>query len=191
MRRRARQPLILALVSLVGALGLGSLGLTSAAGARLQNAHVLLRDQIGEPVGVAKLTQEPEGKVLVRAVVHDLPAGFHGFHVHAIGECVPPFTSAGGHFNPGATVHGDHAGDMPVLLVNGDGTAQLRFTTDRFSVQDLFDEDGSAIIVHAAPDNYANIPDRYHSHAEDVFGPDSATLATGDAGGRLACGVVR
>jgi Cu-Zn family superoxide dismutase len=191
MRKRTRQPLILALVSLIGALGLGFLGLTSAAGAGGRAGHVLLRDQLGEPVGVAKLTQEREGKVLVRAVVHDLPAGFHGFHVHAVGECVSPFTSAGGHFNPGATVHGDHAGDMPVLLVNEYGTAQLRFTTDRFSVQDLFDEDGSAIIVHAAPDNYANIPDRYHSHAEDVFGPDSATLATGDAGGRLACGVVR
>jgi Cu-Zn family superoxide dismutase len=74
--------------------------------------------------------------------------------------------------------------------VNSDGTAQLRFPTDRFTVEELFDADGSAIIVHAAADNYANIPTRYHSHTEDTFGPDSATLATGDAGGRLACGVV-
>ena len=140
---------------------------------------------------MVKLAQEQDGKVLVRAVGHDLPAGFHGFHVHAVGECMSPFTSAGGHYNPGGTGHGDHAGDMPPLLVGGDGTAELRFKTDRFALEDLFDADGSAIIVHAAPDNLANIPDRYHSHTEDVFGPDSATLATGDAGGRLACGVVR
>ena len=143
-------------------------------------------------MGVVKLTQERgEGKVLVRSAAHDLPAGFHGFHVHAVGVCVPPFTSAGGHYNPAGTDHGDHAGDMPMLLVNGDGSADLRFKTDRFALEDLFDADGSAIIVHAAPDNYANIPDRYHSHTEDVFGPDSATRATGDAGGRHACGVVR
>ena len=61
----------------------------------------------------------------------------------------------------------------------------------------LFDRDGSAVIVHAGRDNYANIPattptgaERYHSHTEDVFGPDSASLATGDAGARFACGVV-
>jgi Cu-Zn family superoxide dismutase len=75
--------------------------------------------------------------------------------------------------------------------VNQDGSAELRFTTDRFTLRELFDADGSAIIVHADRDNLANIPERYHSHTEDVFGPDSATLATGDAGARFACGVVR
>lgn len=135
------------------------------------------------------LNQE-NGTVLVRAVVHDVAAGFHGFHVHGVGECTPPFTTAGGHYSPAGATHGDHAGDMPSLLVNSDGTGQLRFTTDRFSVADLFDADGSAVIVHSGRDNFANIPTRYHSHTEDVFGPDSATLATGDAGGRIACGVV-
>jgi superoxide dismutase, Cu-Zn family len=62
----------------------------------------------------------------------------------------------------------------------------IRFETDRFSVAALFDADGSAVIVHAGRDNFANILTRYHSHTEDVFGPDSATLATGDAGGRNA-----
>ena len=191
MSGRSRRWAILA-VLLGGALGLGSLGLSHAADDEGKGARALLRDQAGNPVGVVKLTQERrEGKVLVRAVAHDLPAGFHGFHVHAVGECVPPFTSAGGHYNPGGATHGDHAGDMPVLLVNDDGSAELRFKADRFAVRDLFDGDGSAIIVHAAPDNYANLPDRYHSHTEDVLGPDSATLATGDAGGRSACGVVR
>lgn len=111
--------------------------------------------------------------------------------MHAVGACVPPFTSAGGHFNPDATAHGDHAGDFPSLLINEDGTGELRFTTDRFTLADLFDADGSALMVHAGRDNYANIPDRYHSHATDTLGPDPDTLATGDAGSRSACGEVR
>jgi superoxide dismutase, Cu-Zn family len=198
MRGRSRRSVFLALVLLGGALGLGSLGLSQAAGDGddddddSPHARVVLRDQAGQQVGVVKLTEEKRrGVVQVRAEATDLPAGFHGFHVHSVGECVPPFTSAGGHYNPTGVSHGDHAGDMPVLHVNGDGSAELRFTTDRFALRELNDADGSAIIVHAARDNLANVPDRYHSHAEDVFGPDSATLATGDAGARLACGVVR
>ncbi len=77
----------------------------------------------------------------------------------------------------------------PVLLVQSDGHAEQEFDTDRFRLRQLFDRDGSAVIVHAGRDNYANIPERYHSHTENVFGPDSATLATGDAGARFACGV--
>jgi Cu-Zn family superoxide dismutase len=172
----------------VGAVLLSLIGWVGGARAD-DGAGAKLRDAAGDPVGVVHLN-EKDGGVLVRAVVHGLPAGFHGFHVHAVGQCTPPFTSAGGHFNPTSTTHGDHAGDMPSLLVNADGTGELRFMTDRFTVADLFDADGSAIIVHAGRDNFANIPTRYHSHTEDVFGPDSATLATGDAGGRLACGVV-
>jgi Cu-Zn family superoxide dismutase len=73
---------------------------------------------------------------------------------------------------------------MPVLLVNSDGTGEARFKTDRFALKDLFDEDGSAIIIHALPDNYANIPERYG----DV---DQETLATGDSGNRIACGAIQ
>ena len=153
-----------------------------------QSAKVVLRDAAGLVLGTVKMT-ERDGEVLVRASVRGLTPGFHGFHVHAVGECVPPFTSAGGHYNPAGTGHGNHAGDMPSLLVNADGAAELRFTTDRFSLAELRDSDGSAVIVHASPDNFANIPTRYHSHTEDTFGPDSATLATGDAGARVACGV--
>ena len=76
------------------------------------------------------------------------------------------------------------------LLVLDDGTAEAQFATDNFTIAELFDADGSAIIVHAAPDNFANIPTRYQSTTEGVFGPDSATLGTGDAGARVACGVV-
>lgn len=148
-----------------------------------------LHDAAGEIVGFVRLTKQG-AKVIVRAQAEDLTPGFHGFHVHAVGECVAPFTSAGGHYNPGGTGHGSHAGDMPNLLVLDDGTAQIQFATDNFSIEELFDADGSAIIVHAAPDNFANIPTRYQSTTEGTFGPDSATLATGDAGARVACGVV-
>jgi Cu-Zn family superoxide dismutase len=79
---------------------------------------------------------------------------------------------------------------MPSLLVMEDGTASIRFKTDAFTVEELFDADGSAIIVHAGRDNFANIPTRYYSTTEGVYGPDSATLATGDSGARTACGVV-
>jgi Cu-Zn family superoxide dismutase len=73
---------------------------------------------------------------------------------------------------------------MPVLLVNSDGTGEAGFKTDRFALKNLFDEDGSAIIVHALPDNYANIPERYGA-------ADQATLATGDSGDRIACGAIQ
>lgn len=147
------------------------------------SAEAKLYDTNGNQVGKARLTQE-EDKVAVHVRVHDLPPGFHGFHVHAVGECNPPFTSAGGHFDLNARTHRDHSGDLPVLLVNSDGTANAKVNTDRFVVADLFDADGSAMIIHASPDNYANIPNRY------VAEPDATTLATGDAGGRIACGVV-
>lgn len=125
------------------------------------------------------------GPVLVFARVRGLPPGFHGFHVHTTGACEPPgFTSAGGHLNPTGAIHGDHAGDLPSLLVNESGRGLLATVTDRFSIADLRDADGSAVIVHAGRDNFANIPPRYGT-------PDRETLNTGDSGARLACGVVR
>lgn len=163
----------------------------------------------GGAVGTVRMVPKNDGKVLVRATGRGLTAGFHGFHVHTTGICDPaakdttgaasPFFTAGGHYNPVTTnTHGAHAGDMPPLLVATDGTAVLRFKTDRFKVRDLMDEDGSAVIMHAGPDNLAHIPaatptgdERYHSHVDDVFGPDTATKATGDAGARFACGVLR
>jgi Cu-Zn family superoxide dismutase len=190
-RFRSRKTLLLgtALIALAGVATAplyGSEGATSSARA---HAKVELQDAAGESVGFVKLTRQG-GKVVVRGQTEGLSPGFHGFHVHAVGECVPPFTSAGGHYNPGGAVHGSHAGDMPSMLVLGDGTAQAQFATDRFTIAELFDADGSAIIVHAAADNFANIPTRYQSTTEGVSGPDSATLATGDAGARIACGVV-
>ena len=155
--------------------------------ASVTSAIAVLRSGAGEPVGLVTFTQDG-GKVRVQAEVYGLPLGFHGFHVHAVGSCDPStstaFSSAGGHFNPVGHDHGHHGGDMPVLYVLSDGTGSLSFTTDGFAVADLFDADGSAVIIHANPDNYANIPARY------APAPDTTTLATGDAGGRIACAVV-
>lgn len=162
----------------------------------------------GTAVGTVRFVPLDDGRVSVRVSARGLTPGFHGFHVHTAGQCDPaatdtagvptPFFTAGGHYNPDTTqTHGAHAGDMPPLYVTADGRASLRFKTDRFSTSDLMDEDGSAVIMHAGADNLANIPgatatggERYHSHVDDIFGADTATKATGDAGSRFACGVV-
>lgn len=138
-------------------------------------------------VGKVKFYESQKSeKVGVSAKVNGLPAGFHGFHIHETGSCQPDFSAAEGHLNPGGNNHSLHAGDMPVLLVNEDETGKLYFRTDRFTIDELTTGDGTAIIVHEKPDNYTNVPERY---APD--GPDETTLSVGDAGGRLACGVVK
>jgi Cu-Zn family superoxide dismutase len=148
------------------------------------DALATLHDAGGAKIGTVKLEQEGDA-VHFKIKIHSAAPGFHGFHVHATGTCVAPFTSAGGHYNPNAATHGSHAGDLPVLFVDADGEAEARFTSDRFALGDLFDADGSAFILHAGRDNYANIPaDRYDPDA------DATTLATGDAGARSACGVI-
>lgn len=176
-------------------------------------ARATLHDGAGNEIGKVKFIQQGDA-VLVKAddleFAPTLAAGFKGFHIHAIGSCVAPsFTSAGGHYAGGGGTHGAHDGDMPVLLVDEDGTAWSRFKTDRFEVSDIV---GLAVIVHAGPDNLANIPasrtytasnvpaggqagtfEAYHSHDPNQgggFGPDNASRATGDAGSRFACGVI-
>lgn len=102
--------------------------------------------------------------VLVRA--WGLSLGFHGFRIHAVGVCDPnavdpatgqvtPFFSAGGHHNPAATSHPTHGGDLPVLLADQRGQAAAEAVTDRFGVRELLAGDGSAVIVHALPDNWS------------------------------------
>lgn len=154
---------------------------------------VRVHDADGDRVGSVRML-EAGGAVHVDARLRSLEPGYHGFHVHETGVCDPdatdgPFTSAGGHYAGEGGDHGDHAGDLPSLLVMDDGTAQLSFATDRFSLDELRDDDGSAIMVHSGPDNYANIPDRYTS-SSGAAGPDEETLSAGDAGDRVACGAI-
>jgi Cu-Zn family superoxide dismutase len=165
---------------------LGVLQQPAAAGTKDDEAKVYLRNAAGAVIGEAKFEQERNG-VEVRIKVQGLTPGFHGFHIHTIGNCTPgDFTSAGGHYNPSGEGHGHHAGDLPLLLVNPDGRGEARFRIASFQVGQLFDADGSALIIHAGADNYANIPSRYAAS-----GPDATTLATGDAGARVACGTVQ
>lgn len=133
-------------------------------------------------------------KVRVRVSAFGLTPGFHGFHIHENGVCdgstATPFSSAGGHLGEtenghGGLEHSNHGGDMPSLYINADGAGTLSFVTDRFTLRDLLDANGSAVMIHADPDNFANIPARY------ALTPDGTTLSTGDAGARIACGVVR
>jgi superoxide dismutase, Cu-Zn family len=149
-------------------------------------ASATLRTADGTKVGRVWMREHGRSDTVeVYAQVRGLTPGFHGFHVHTTGRCdAPTFTTAGGHLNPAGATHGSHAGDLPSLLVNADGSAMLATATDRFSLDELRDADGSAVMIHSGPDNFANIPPRYGT-------PDQETLNTGDSGTRVACGVVR
>ena len=165
----------------------GLLATTGGSADAGEGARAVLRNQAGTEVGVVKFSQE-NGFVQVKAEASfpgSLAPGFKGFHIHAGGECVAPFTSAAGHLghdgsDPASTPHSTHEGDMPVLLVNEDGSAFSRFLTDRVTIAEIL---GRTVIVHMGPDNYGNVT-RYGT-------PDAATLGTGDAGARYACGVIR
>jgi superoxide dismutase, Cu-Zn family len=126
---------------------------------------------------------EVQGGVWVAAMIEGLPRyqpggegkkpiGPHGFHIHEKGTCEvgdpeKPFEGAGGHWNPTNQPHGNHAGDFPVLISNN-GRAIMGFFTNKFRVADVI---GHAIMIHEHPDDYQSQP-------------------AGDAGRRLACGVV-
>lgn len=175
---------------------------TSAAPGEEGFATAALQTADGNDAGTVTFAEDGD-RVTVTVEARDLEPGFRGFHIHGNGVCEPDsespdgdtgdFMSAGGHLTGDAedVGHGNpddgvgHAGDMPPLLVGEDGTASMTFTTDRLTRELLLDDDGSAVIVHSDPDNFANIPERY---AED--GPDEDTLKTGDAGDRTLCGVV-
>ena len=161
--------------------------LVFAEGTEPTTLRVTLKNVNGAAIGTVMFTAaSATSPVDVRASVRRLQPGFHGFHIHAVGSCVAPaFTSATGHLKAPDQVHGGHAGDMSSLLVKRNGTATLRLTTDRFTIAGLLDADGSAVMVHAGPDNFANIPARYAAG-----GPDQATIDTGDSGARVACGAI-
>jgi len=176
---RVLVPAAVILIALLALAGTASARQDAAPGA----AVARLQDAAGNRLGSVWFLPRGSGKLAIRVSASFLSEGFHGFHVHAVGKCEAPFTTAGGHFNPKTKGHGSHAGDLPPLWVDADGRGWMELQSDRFSVTDLLDADGSAIIVHAGPDNLGHIPVRYAPG-----GPDAATLATGDAGARVACG---
>ncbi len=130
-----------------------------------------------------------------------LAPGFHGLHIHSVGKCeansVAPtggapgdFNSAGGHLQVAG--HSGHpaSGDLSSLQVREDGSALLVTTTDAFTEEDLTGEAKTAIIIHEKADNFANIPPERYQQVNGDPPPDETTLATGDAGKRVACGVI-
>ncbi|MFI6045861.1 superoxide dismutase[Cu-Zn] [Nocardia sp. NPDC051321] len=156
-----------------------------------------LKDAAGASVATANIVKD--GNHLQFTVeAHGLRPGFHGLHVHSIGKCeansVAPtggpagdFLSAGGHLQVGSANTHPASGDLTSLEVRSDGTAKLVTTTDALTLDDLKNK---ALMIHADADNFGNIPNRY-LRADGVAGPDDTTLATGDAGGRVACGVIQ
>jgi Cu-Zn family superoxide dismutase len=150
-----------------------------ASAAEMANAQ--LKDSGGKAVGDVDLMQTPAG-VLIKLQIKGLPAGEHAFHIHAVGKCEPPFESAGPHFNPGNHKHGmmageGHAGDMPNLYVPQSGELSLEIVNTAVSLEQgkpnsLFDSDGASVVIHAKADDYKTDP-------------------AGDAGDRIACGVIQ
>ncbi|WP_083889803.1 superoxide dismutase[Cu-Zn] [Nocardia pneumoniae] len=159
--------------------------------------NVELKDPSGASVGTANFAKDGS-HLQVTVEAHGLRPGFHGLHVHQVGKCeansVAPtggpagdFLSAGGHLQVGSANAHPASGDLTSLEVRSDGSAKLVTTTDSVTLDEL---KGKALIIHADADNFGNIPNRY-VRADGVAGPDETTLATGDAGGRVACGVIQ
>jgi superoxide dismutase, Cu-Zn family len=149
--------------------------------ANAQSAKAALKDTDGKDVGTATLTQTLHG-VLVALALKGIKPGEHAFHVHAVGKCEPPFTTAGGHFNPEAKKHGmdaaegQHAGDMPNLHVPASGELMVdvqnpAITLEKGKPNSVFQEAGTAVVIHAGKDDYKSDP-------------------AGNAGDRIACGVI-
>lgn len=161
---------ILALICLVGTLQ----------AAAQSGTKVTLQDAKGQPVGTATLSAAGTG-ISIALDVRNLPPGEHALHLHQVAKCEPPFTSAGPHFNPEMKKHGlqnpegPHAGDMNNFTVAKDGTAKTTVTDPRVTLgagaNSVFANGGTALVIHAAAD-------------------DMKTDPSGNAGDRIACGVV-
>lgn len=144
--------------------------------------HVNMINTSGDTVGTATLTEVSNG-VNVAIEASNLPKGTHGFHIHEKGICEQPdFESAGGHFNPTNAKHGfdnpdgPHAGDLPNLEVGEDGTVNESFLAEMVTLKEgeknsLLHEGGTSLVIHADAD-------------------DNVSQPAGNAGARIACGVI-
>lgn len=202
MQRTRRRSAIAAAIVTLGAIAASITVVESPAGAARPLAKAALHNAAGARIGTVSF--KGEGQYADRIEVElALPASapglgsYHGLHVHTVGACTAPsFGSALGHWNltTGAT-HGSHTGDLPSMLVGLDGKAYAEFETDRFDVTQLFDTDGAAVVLHAGPDNFGNVPiasDRYADPNNWYSSTTPAgTAATGDAGSRYGCGIVQ
>lgn len=169
------------IAALAAAVALAAPAFAQTASAPL---HVELKNNAGASVGHAMISEAPNG-VVMRIEAKGLPPGWHGLHFHEKADCSKSdFTSAGGHVHDKPTmVHGllnpdaNEAGDLPNLFVAKDGTANAEFFSSYVSVKadgrvQLADADGSALVIHASPD-------------------DHKTQPIGGAGARIACGAIK
>jgi Cu-Zn family superoxide dismutase len=140
-----------------------------------------MHDASGRSIGVLNLEESNNGVRIVGDLT-GLPPGTHGIHFHQTGRCDgPAFTTAGAHFNPFGRKHGlenpegPHAGDMQNVVIPGEGAVLVEMFTPRVTLDDasttVFDADGTALVIHAAPD-------------------DQRTDPAGNSGARIACGVI-
>ncbi|WP_371817632.1 superoxide dismutase family protein [Amphibacillus sp. MSJ-3] len=144
---------------------------------------VTLMNSEGMQVATATLTEKDTDGVHIVLEGENLPPGEHGFHIHEVGECIPPdFESAGGHYNPTNSKHGfehpegPHAGDLENIVVNEDGTVYAELDAPMVSLKrdhenTLFTKAGTSLVIHANPDDYISQP-------------------SGNSGKRIACGVI-
>jgi Cu-Zn family superoxide dismutase len=160
-------------------LSLAFLILVQAAVLRAQNATAVLQPTEGNSVrGTISLSTTEKG-VHFGGTVAGLTPGKHGFHVHEYGDCsAPDGSSAGGHFNPGRITHGApdaaerHAGDLGNIEADAGGIATVNIQAEGITLG-VGDRSvlGKAIVVHADPDDFSQ--------------------PTGNAGARLACGIIK
>ncbi|MFC6013523.1 superoxide dismutase[Cu-Zn] [Nocardia lasii] len=153
-------------------------------GAPAGGLKTTLKNGTGAEVGTATIVAEGN-HLVVTVEAKGLTPGFHGLHFHQNGTCEGDFASAGGHLQVGPATAHPASGDLTSLQVGADGTAKLVTRTDSVTLDNV---KGKALIIHADADNFGNIPPRYSR--EGGTGPDETTLTTGDAGARVACGVV-
>lgn len=174
---RSLTPLSLTAVSLMTLTACAATGQAATSSTVLATAPLATAD--GHSAGRADLVASGD-QILLHLTASGLPAGAHGAHLHTTGRCeAPGFTTAGGHLNPAGHQHGTenpagpHLGDLPNLIVKNDGTGELTVPVSvaraDFDAR-VFDTDGTAIVIHAGPDDYKTDP-------------------SGNSGGRIACGV--
>uniref|UniRef100_A9LNI5 Superoxide dismutase [Cu-Zn] n=1 Tax=Olea europaea TaxID=4146 RepID=A9LNI5_OLEEU len=133
--------------------------------------------------GTVYFTQEGDGPTTVTGNLSGLKPGLHGFHVHALGDTTNGCMSTGPHFNPVGKEHGApgdenrHAGDLGNITVGEDGTAAINIVDKQIPLTGPHSIIGRAVVVHSDPDDLGR-------------GGHELSKSTGNAGGRVACGII-